>query len=101
MKVIIGNIPDSAKFDWVVEQMKRMLGDGVTIEQCNGYDAETAQHQPTKKIQVNCCRNCPLRELKYEGMEDECFACIHAATDGFEIEDIDTIPEWCALMDDQ
>ncbi len=33
MKVIIGNIPDGAKFDWVVEQMKRMLGDEITIEQ--------------------------------------------------------------------
>ena len=33
MKVVIGNIPDGAKFDWVVEQMKRMLGDDITMEQ--------------------------------------------------------------------
>lgn len=33
MKVVISDIPESAKFDWVVEQMKRMLGDEITIEQ--------------------------------------------------------------------
>jgi len=33
MKVIISNLPDGANVGWVVEQMKRMLGDGIEIEQ--------------------------------------------------------------------
>jgi len=33
VKVIISNLPDGVDFDGVVEQMRRMLGDEVIIEQ--------------------------------------------------------------------
>ena len=35
MRVIISNLPDGANFGWVVEQMRRMLGDDIEIEQIN------------------------------------------------------------------
>lgn len=33
MRIIISNLPDEANFGWVVEQIKRMGGDDVVIEQ--------------------------------------------------------------------
>ncbi|NIA12155.1 MAG: hypothetical protein GWP10_21155 [Nitrospiraceae bacterium] len=30
---LISNLPDGANFGWVVEQMQRMLGDDIKIEQ--------------------------------------------------------------------
>ena len=33
MKVIISNLPDGAAFWWIEEQMRRMLGTDIVIEQ--------------------------------------------------------------------
>ena len=33
MKVVISNFPDGANFGWVQEQVKRMLGEDIEIEQ--------------------------------------------------------------------
>lgn len=33
MKVVVSNLPDGADFGWVVEQMHKMLGDEIIIEQ--------------------------------------------------------------------
>ena len=38
MRVIISNLPDGANFGWVVEQMRRMLGDDIVIEQIGGQE---------------------------------------------------------------
>ena len=33
MRVVISNLPDGAQFWWVAEQMRRMLGEDIVIEQ--------------------------------------------------------------------
>jgi len=33
MKMVISNLPDGANFGWVQEQMTRMLGEDIEIEQ--------------------------------------------------------------------
>ncbi len=33
MKVVVSNLPDGADFGWVVEQMHKMLGEEIIIEQ--------------------------------------------------------------------
>lgn len=32
-KIVISNLPDNANFGWIVEQMHRMLGEDITLEQ--------------------------------------------------------------------
>ena len=33
MRVVISNLPDGVEFWWVEEQMRRMLGEDIVIEQ--------------------------------------------------------------------
>ena len=36
MKVVISHLPEGANFGWIAEQMRRMLGDDIEIEQGAG-----------------------------------------------------------------
>ncbi len=100
MDLVIRNFPDNLDLRVFIDRLYPHLSDDVTIEQCNGHDAEKTQPQSMKKILVNQCRNCPLKDPWCNGQLGECFQCTHAATEGHEIEDLDIIPKWCELEDD-
>ena len=100
MDMVIRNFPDNLDLRVFIDRLYPHLSDSVTIEQCNGYDAETTQQPSMKKISVNTCLNCPLKEPGFNEQSKPYFKCTHAATDGCEIEDMCIIPEWCELEDD-
>lgn len=52
-----------------------------------------------KKIVMDRCRNCPLREERYSSNNNVYYICTHPGTDGWEIEHMDLIPIWCVLED--
>jgi sulfur relay (sulfurtransferase) complex TusBCD TusD component (DsrE family) len=65
-------------------------------------DALTAERSDvamTKKIVVDCCRQCCLKEPVYSETLSECFKCAHAATEGHLIMNTDILPDWCMLED--
>lgn len=100
MDLVIRNFPDNLDLKVFIDRLYPHLSDDVTIEQCNGYDAETTQQPSMRKILVNRCRNCPLKDPWHGEDLEIYFRCTHEATDGCEIEDLDIIPKWCELGDD-
>jgi len=50
----------------------------------------TIEEHRAKMIVVKSCQFCPVRLYSL---------CRHPETDGWEIENMDTIPEWCPLED--
>lgn len=66
-------------------------------------DALTAERNGAaalKKILVDCCKHCCLKETGYSETLSQCFKCTHAATEGRQIMDMGTIPDWCVLEND-
>jgi len=53
-----------------------------------------------KKIVTDRCRNCPMREERYSPNSKTYYICTCPDTDGWEIEHLDLIPNWCVLDDD-
>ena len=100
MDLVIRNFPDGLDLRVFIDRVYPHLSDDVIIEQCNGYDAEAIQQPSMKKIGVNICLNCPLKEPGFNEQLEPCFKCTHAPTEGYEILDMCIIPKWCALDDD-
>lgn len=53
-----------------------------------------------KKILVDCCRNCPLKEMDFDERRNPFSRCTHVATKSRRLDHLDIIPDWCVLEDD-
>ena len=54
----------------------------------------------SKKIIVDCCKHCPLKDDAFDPRLKGRFVCTHAATERQIIDDINIVPDWCMLEDD-
>ena len=54
----------------------------------------------SKKIVMDRCRNCPMREVRTSPVSKTHYVCTCPDTDGWEIEHLDLIPTWCPLEDE-
>ena len=61
---------------------------------------QVVNKEMTKKIIVDCCEHCPLKDYAFDPRLKGQFVCTHVATERQIIDDVDIVPEWCMLEDD-
>lgn len=54
----------------------------------------------SKKIIVESCKECRMKECRGGSSEPSALFCTNKMTYGIRIDDAETIPEWCELEED-
>lgn len=52
-----------------------------------------------KMIKIENCNNCPLNDYQGDSPDTFMIFCTHRSTYGIKIDDMTTLPIWCALDD--
>jgi len=83
-----------------VHKFEDQVHGGLYDTPADAMEAERADVSVPKKIVVDCCEYCPLKEKVLTESSCIIFVCSNQNTFGRKIENVDVIPDWCKLGDE-